>query len=112
MRQGVPLGGAVPGAVLIISNERRKAFAMPKLMLDLDRLVVESFETVEGVRVAGTVHANETLESECRCDTASCNCGSVESCTYCGCDTPGYTCEDRCFPQPVTVVNGVIVGNG
>ena len=26
-------------------------------------------------------------------------CGSVESCTICGCDTPGYTCEERCWPH-------------
>ena len=24
--------------------------------------------------------------------------------TYCGCDTPGYTCEARCYPQRVTEV--------
>jgi hypothetical protein len=33
----------------------------------------------------------------------------VESCTICGCDTPGFTCEERCWPpetvaEPVTVV--------
>lgn len=85
---------------------------MRKLMLEIEALVVESFETVDGPRGAGTVHAHETFDSECRCDTDSCQCGSVESCTHCGCDTPGYTCEDRCFPQPVTDVQGVIVGNG
>jgi len=82
---------------------------MRKLTLEPEALVVESFETADGARGAGTVHAHETLESECRCDTGSCNCGSLESCTYCGCDTPGYTCEDRCFPQPITGVNGAIV---
>lgn len=73
-----------------------------KLSLDLDQLTVESFETAES-RGFGTVHAHETLESECRCDTDSCKCGSVESCTICGCDTPGFTCEERCWP-PVTDV--------
>ena len=83
---------------------------MRKLMLDLDDLQVESFETAwnDG---AGTVHARETFDSECRCDTDSCKCGSVESCTHCGCDTPGYTCEERCYPQPITVANGVLVGD-
>lgn len=84
---------------------------MAKLTLAVQELAVESFETVERARGAGTVHAHETLESECRCDTDSCNCGSVESCTYCGCDTPGYTCEDRCFPQPITQVNGALLGD-
>lgn len=72
---------------------------MRKLTLDLDALAVETFETTEADAAAGTVHARETLESECRCDTDSCRCGSVESCTVCGCDTPGYTCEERCWPQ-------------
>lgn len=82
---------------------------MRKLMLDLDDLQVESFETAES-RGAGTVNAHETFESECRCDTDSCQCGSVESCTHCGCDTPGYTCEERCFPQPITQVDAVLIG--
>jgi len=87
---------------------------MRKLMLDLEHLVVESFDTAGAVGGPGTIHAHETLESECRCDTDSCKCGSVESCTHCGCDTPGYTCEERCYPQPVTVVtvaNGVLLGD-
>jgi len=73
-----------------------------KLILKLEELAVESF-TVDRAHGAGTVRAHdETFESECRCDTDSCQCGSVESCTVCGCDTPGYTCEARCYPQPIT----------
>lgn len=76
---------------------------MRKLTLDLDALVVESFVTAAG-RGEGTVRAHdETFESECQCPTASCQCGSVESCTHCGCDTPGYTCEKRCFPPETEV---------
>lgn len=72
---------------------------MRKLTLDLDALTVETFETTDAEGAAGTVRAHETLDSECRCDTDSCQCGSVESCTICGCDTPGFTCEERCWPQ-------------
>ncbi|HEX8693912.1 MAG TPA: hypothetical protein VF746_15930 [Longimicrobium sp.] len=73
---------------------------MRKLTLDLDALTVETFETTEDAGARGTVRAQETLESECQCPSASCpGCGSVESCTICGCDTPGYTCEERCWPQ-------------
>ena len=72
---------------------------MHKLSLDLDQIAVESFETVAPRGADGTVHGHETFESECRCDTDSCKCGSAESCTACGCDTPGYTCEERCWPE-------------
>ena len=75
---------------------------MRKLLLDLDALVVESFETAAD-RGAGTVRAHETFESECQCPTDSCKCGSVESCTVCGCDTPGFTCEERCWPPKTDV---------
>ena len=84
---------------------------MIKLTLAIEELAVESFDTADGPRGAGTVHAHETFDSECKCDTDSCNCWSVESCTYCGCDTPGYTCEERCYPQPVTNVQGVLIGD-
>jgi hypothetical protein len=84
---------------------------MRKLTLDLEELVVESFDTAD-VQGTGTVNAHETFDSECRCDTDSCQCGSVESCTACGCDTPGYTCEARCWPQPITdAIGGVLVGD-
>ena len=59
---------------------------MRKLALDLEDLVVESFETIDGKGAAGTVLAHETFESECRCETDSCQC-SV------GCDTPVDNCE-------------------
>lgn len=72
---------------------------MRKLVLDLDALTVETFETTGAEGAGGTVRAHETFDSECQCDTDSCQCGSVESCTICGCDTPGYTCEERCWPQ-------------
>jgi hypothetical protein len=72
---------------------------MRKLSLDLDALTVETFETTGAEVAGGTIHARETFDSECQCDTDSCQCGSVESCTICGCDTPGFTCEERCWPQ-------------
>jgi len=68
-----------------------------KLTLRLEELTVESF-AVDGPGGAGTVNAHETLESECQRGTGGGDGWSKESCTYCGCDTPGYTCEDRCFP--------------
>jgi hypothetical protein len=71
---------------------------MRKLSLKLDELQVETFETVALGRGAGTVNAHETFESECVCGTGGGG-GSAESCTACGCDTPGYTCEDRCWPE-------------
>ena len=71
---------------------------MKKLALRLDELEVESFETVATGRAGGTVNAHETLESECACPTGGGG-ESAESCTACGCDTPGYTCEERCWPE-------------
>lgn len=79
---------------------------MKKLSLKLDELEVESFETTGLRRPSGTVHAHETFESECVCDTDGCGpVNSVESCTACGCDTPGYTCEERCWPETQAPVN-------
>ena len=71
---------------------------MRKLTLRVEELEVESFETVGLGRAGGTVNAHETFESECVCGTGGGG-GSVESCTACGCDTPGYTCEERCWPE-------------
>lgn len=70
---------------------------MRKLMLKLEELEVESFDTGMA-RAPGTVNAYETLESECVCGTGGGG-GGAESCTACGCDTPGYTCEERCWPE-------------
>jgi hypothetical protein len=85
---------------------------MSKLTLELEDLEIESFDTTGGAGWRGTVQARETFESECQCETDSCRCSaspddSCESCTHCGCDTPGYTCEDRCYPpgtRPDTVI--------
>ena len=72
---------------------------MRKLHLSLDALEVQSFHTTPSLRSRnGTVDAHETFESECVCETGGGG-GSAESCTACGCDTPGYTCEDRCWPE-------------
>ncbi|HEU0051884.1 MAG TPA: hypothetical protein VFQ39_01860 [Longimicrobium sp.] len=79
---------------------------MRKLTLKLDALSVETFEITSSHAAHGTVLARETLESECVCPGASKGCQSVESCTHCGCDTPGFTCEERCFP-PVTDVKEI-----
>lgn len=78
---------------------------MRKLTLKVDELRVESFETTGLGRGAGTVNGHETLESECQCPTGGGGGESAESCTACGCDTPGYTCEERCWPETTAPAN-------
>lgn len=74
---------------------------MRKLILDLDTLQVQSFETTPGLRGRGTVEARETFESECVCDTDGCGSGTTGY-TCGGCDTPGFTCEENCTGGPIT----------
>lgn len=73
---------------------------MRKLHLSLDALQVQSFQTTPVLRNAGgTVDAHETFESVCRCDTGTGG-GGTTGYTCGGCDTPGFTCEDRCTGGP------------
>lgn len=73
---------------------------MRKLHLSLDTLAVQSFETTPALRKAsGTVDAHETFESECVCDSDGCG-GGTTGYTCGGCDTPGFTCEERCTGGP------------
>lgn len=73
---------------------------MRKLHLSLDALDVQSFQTTPALRKAsGTVDAHETFESECVCGSDGCG-GGTTGYTCGGCDTPGYTCEDRCTGGP------------
>ena len=67
---------------------------MPKMKLDMDRLTVESFETVAGTKhTGGTIRGNaDTLPGFCT-PACSVHCTRYESC--------GETlCADACPPTP------------
>ena len=69
---------------------------MRKLILDLDNLIVESFEVAESERVRGTVQGNDAPTPNCTVVTAACDTCYV-SCNYSACplDCDTNTCPIR-----------------
>lgn len=66
-----------------------------KLSLDLDQLSVESFETVQPQRPAGTVRAFGFTDTTC--NQIICDCPTGGTCrTDCTCDTDCGTCASDC----------------
>ena len=70
---------------------------MKKLALNLDALQVQSFATVEYVRVPGTVHAAQnTGPTGCTCGIWPYPTECENTCRTCN-DPSCYSCDDTCW---------------
>ena len=68
---------------------------MKKLSLDLDQLIVDSFDTVgDGARHAGTVRGHGFTDTTCNQLICDCPTGSGESCQADLCNTAGCETAD------------------
>jgi hypothetical protein len=74
----------------------------PKLVLNLDALEVESFDTVRGITAnRGTVRGHATEYTACDCLSAggTCNPTFCEDSCLGTCPTCGVSCEGTCGPE-------------
>jgi hypothetical protein len=65
---------------------------MRKLKMDLDELMVESFETAAESAERGTVHGHLSI----RCDTVNATCDDANTCGGDTCNFAQNTCADSC----------------
>lgn len=65
---------------------------MKKLVLNIDNLSVESFETASGARERGTVQGNVTTGNQIICECSY----DVGSCDYTCPDTCANSCDGGC----------------